>query len=171
VPHGRFLKIVETSGIAGQVTPTYAAGQGSTAEDRYVTRIQRLQQVSADEVAAVLAHFKSKDADITVYAPGNLLIVTDTGSNIQRMMNIVEDIDVGSAGDQVWIEPIHYASASDIGSRITELFDVKAASAPPAAGGGAKPGASGGGDLHLVKILPDERTNSLVIVARAPPSI
>ena len=165
IPHGRFLKIVETSGIATQVTPTYVAGQGAPAEDRYVTRIQRLGHVSADEVAAVLAHFKTKEGDITVYAPGNLLIITDTGSNIQRMMQIVEDVDVGSAGDQIWIEPIHYASASDVGNRINELFDVKAANAPPAAGGGGKASSSGGGDLHVAKILPDDRTNSLVIVA------
>jgi general secretion pathway protein D len=164
IPHGRFLKIVETGGIATQVTPTYVAGQGAPAEDRYVTRIQRLGHVSADEVAAVLAHFKTKDGDITVYAPGNLLIITDTGANIQRMMQIVEDVDVGSAGDQIWIEPIHYASASDVGNRINELFDVKAANAPAAAGGGGKP-AGGGGDLHVAKILPDDRTNSLVIVA------
>ena len=166
IPHGRFLKIVETGGVATQVTPTYVAGQGAPGEDRYVTRIQRLGHVSADEVAAVLAHFKSKDADITVYAPGNLLIITDTGANIQRMMQIVEDVDVGSAGDQIWIEPIHYASASDVANRINELFDVKAANAPPAAGGGGKPAAAAGaGDLHVAKILPDDRTNSLVIVA------
>jgi general secretion pathway protein D len=166
IPHGRFLKIVETGGVATQVTPTYVAGQGAPGEDRYVTRIQRLGHVSADEVAAVLAHFKSKDADITVYAPGNLLIITDTGANIQRMMQIVEDVDVGSAGDQIWIEPIHYASASEVGNRINELFDVKAANAPAAAGGGGKSNAAAGaGDLHVAKIISDDRTNSLVIVA------
>jgi general secretion pathway protein D len=165
IPHGRFLKIVETGGIATQNTPTYVAGQGAPAEDRYVTRIQRLGHVSADEVAAVLAHFKTKDGDITVYAPGNLLIITDTGSNIQRMMQIVEDVDVGSAGDQIWIEPIHYASASDVANRINELFDVKAANAPAAAGAGNKASSTNGGDLHVAKILPDDRTNSLVIVA------
>jgi general secretion pathway protein D len=165
VPHGRFLKIVETGGIATQATPTYVAGQGAPAEDRYVTRIQRLGHVSADEVAAVLAHFKTKDADITVYAPGNLLIITDTGANIQRMMQIVEDVDVGSAGDQVWIEPIHYASASEVANRINELFDVKAANALQVAGGGGKASPNGGGDLHVAKIIPDDRTNSLIVVA------
>jgi general secretion pathway protein D len=165
IPHGRFLKIVETSGAAMQVTPTYVAGQAAPAEERYVTRIQRLGHVSADEVAAVLAHFKSKDADITVYAPGNLLIITDTGANIQRMMQIVEDVDVGAAGDKMWIEPIHYASAPEIATRLDELFDVKGANAPPAAGGGKSTTSVGGGDLHVAKILPDTRTNSLVIVS------
>jgi len=164
IPHGRFLKIVETGGISNQVTPTYVAGQGAPAEDRYVTRIQRLAHVSADEVAAVLAHFKTKEGDITVYAPGNLLIITDTGANIQRMMGIVEDVDVGSASDQIWIEPIHYASAADVAARIEELFDVKAANAPAAAGGGAKANPSGR-DLHVSKIIADARTNSVVIVA------
>ena len=125
VPHGRFLKIVETAGIASQDTPLYAAGQGAPGEERYITRIHRLSHVSADEAKTVLDHFKTKDGDITVYGPGNLLILTDTGSNIRRMMQLIEDVDVGSAGDLMWIEPIHYASASDIASRINDIFDVK----------------------------------------------
>src|SRR5207237_3151182 len=66
VPHGRFLKIVETGGVATQGTPMYGAAQGAPGEDRYVTRIHRLQHVGADEVANVLGHFKPKDGDLTV---------------------------------------------------------------------------------------------------------
>jgi general secretion pathway protein D len=159
VPHGRFLKIVETGGIQGQVTPTYGPGQAVPAEARYVTRLHRLKNVSAEEAVGVLDKFKSKDAQVTAYAAGNMLIMTDSGTNIRRMMQIVDQIDVGSAGDQIWIEPIHYASASDIASRVNDLFDVKA--------GGGKDGGkgAGAGDLHVAKILPDERSNSLVIVA------
>jgi general secretion pathway protein D len=159
VPHGRFLKIVETGGIQGQATPTYGPGQAVPAESRYVTRLHRLKNVSAEEAVGVLDKFKSKDAQVTAYAAGNMLIMTDSGTNIRRMMQIVDQIDVGSAGDQIWIEPIHYASASDIASRVNDLFDVKA--------GGGKDGGkgAGAGDLHVAKILPDERSNSLVIVA------
>jgi general secretion pathway protein D len=164
IPHGRFLKIVETGGIAAQNTPLYAGGQASgPPEDRYVTRIHRLGHVSAEEVAAVLGHFKSKDADITVYSPGNLLIITDTSANIHRMMQIVEDVDLGSAGDQIWLEPIHYGSATDIEARLSELFDVKGATAT--AGAGAKAGHERGGDIHVSKLVADQRTNTLVIVA------
>jgi len=108
----------------------------------------------------VLGHFKTKDGDITAYAPGNLLIITDTGSNIRRMMQIVEDVDIGSAGDQIWIEPIHYASASEIASRVNELFDIKNGTAEK-----GKSTSVGVGDLHVSKLIPDDRTNSLVIVA------
>jgi general secretion pathway protein D len=179
IPHGRFLKIVETAGVSSQNTPTYSASQGAPSEDRYVTRMHRLKNVSAEEVSNVLSKFKNKDGDISVYAPGNLLIITDTGTNIRRMMGIIEEIDVGGAGDQIWIEPVHYASASEVASRVNELFDVKTggAGASPASGkraggeaaGGGSAGAgaatAGGGDLHVAKVLPDDRTNSVVIVA------
>jgi general secretion pathway protein D len=166
VPHGRFLKIIETGGVATQDTPLYAAGQAAPAEDRYVTRLHRLQHVTAEEVATVLGHFKTKDGDITTYAPGNLLIITDTGSNIRRMMDLVQDIDVGAVGDQIWIEPIHYSSASDIKARINDIFEIKSGGG----GGGGKPGAPGGAppasaDLRIGNIVADDRTNSLVIVA------
>ncbi|MCC6215108.1 MAG: type II secretion system secretin GspD [Polyangiaceae bacterium] len=150
VPHGRFLEIVDTAGVATQPTPIYARGAPVPDEERYVTRLYRLQHVTAEEVAAVLAKFKSKDGDITVYAPGQLLILTDTGTNLQRMIRLIEEVDVGSAGSQMWIEPVHYGSASDLAKRINELFDLSAK------GGGATGG--------LVKVVSDDQTNSLIIV-------
>jgi general secretion pathway protein D len=158
VPHGRFYKIVD-SPDAKTGAPVYVAGQAGTGEDRYITRIHRLRNASAEEIANILGHFKSKDADITVYAPGNLLIITDTGTNIQRMMRILEDVDVGGVGDQIWIEPIHYAVASDVAARLNEVFDLKAAAKP-----GDKAGSSLGGDVHITKILADDRSNSVVVI-------
>jgi len=174
VPHGRFYKIIETQNAAAQGTPVYGSAQGATTEDRYITRIHRLAHISADEASNLLGKFKSPSADITVHAPGNLLIITDSGSNIRRMMHILEEIDVGGAGEQVFIEPIHYAAAGDIAQRVNELFDVKAggssAPTPSPQGGKGAPGAAsggapGGGADRIAKIVADERTNSLVIVA------
>jgi general secretion pathway protein D len=160
VPHGRFYKIIdEPDAKAG--APVYVAGQAGTGEERYITRLHRLRNASAEEIAGVLGHFKSKDGDITVYGPGNLLIITDTGTNIQRMMRILEDLDVGGVGDQIWIEPIHYSIASDIVARLNEVFDLKAGT-PAAPGKAAAP--SAGGDVHITKIVADDRSNSVVII-------
>ena len=161
IPHGKFLKIVESAGIATQTTPLYATGQPVPADDRYVTRLYRLGHVSADEVNTILTKFKSKDADITVYQPGNLLIITDTAANIRRMLQLVEDLDVGGAGDQVWVEPIHYTTATEMAQRINEIFDVKAAAAPAP----GKAAATSTSDTRITKIIAEDRTNSLIIVA------
>jgi general secretion pathway protein D len=162
IPHGKFLKIVESPGVVTQATPIYGPGQANAAEDRYITRLHRLQYVTADEVANVLTHFKSRDGDITIYSPGNLLIITDTGTNIKRMMQIVEEIDVAGIGDQIWVEPIHYSGAQEIATKLNEIFDVnKGAGAAP---GGARGPGSQAIESRVTKIIPEERTNSIVVI-------
>lgn len=170
VPHGRFLKIVDTDAVATSGTPIYGATQGAPGEDRYVTRMHRLGHISADDAAGVLNKFKTKEADITVYGPGNMVIITDTGSNIRRMMTILEEIDVGSSGDQIFIEPIHYSSAQEMEKRINELFDIKGgggapSSAPKAGGGSTTSSTPAVGSMHVAKIVADDRSNSLIIVS------
>lgn len=155
IPHGRFLKIVDSAGVATQDTPIYSPGQPVPAEDRFITRLYRLQHIGVDEVSQLLGKFKSKEGDISTYAPGNLLIITDTGSNIRRMLRIVEEIDVGKAGDQLWVEPVHYGTASDMEKRLSDIFDIK-----PGAGGKAP-----GGSSRATKIIADDRTNSLIIIS------
>ena len=160
VPHGQFLKIVDTAGIASQSVPVYSRGAVVPDTDRFITRLYRLQNVSAEEASQLLTKFKSKDGDITVYAPGQLLIVTDTGANIRRMIRIVEEVDVGGAGHKMWIEPVHYGSATEMATRINELFDV----AGGGQGGQAGQAGAGGGDGGLAKVVADEQTNSLIVV-------
>lgn len=155
VPHGRFLKIIDSAGSVTAPTPIYSRGEPVPASDRYVTRLYRLKNVSADEAMALLTKFKSKEADLSVYGPGQLLIMTDTGTNIRRMIRILEEVDVGGAGSRMWIEPVHYGSAADMAKRINELFELDK-------GGGPERGGGGGGGLS--KVVADEQTNSLIVV-------
>ncbi len=156
VPHGRFLKIVDSGGIVTAPTPVYSRGAPVPDTDRYITRLYRLKNVSADEIAQLLGKFKSKEGDISVYAPGQLLIITDTGSNIRRMIRIIEEVDVGGAGNKMWIEPVHYGAAADMAKRINDLFDLNGA--PGQGGKGA------GGTGGLAKVVADDQTNSLIVV-------
>ncbi len=158
IPHGRFLKIIESPGVASQTTPIYGQGNPVPNEDRFITRLYRVSNVDPSEAANVLAKFKSKDGDITVHPGGSLLIMTDTGTNVQRMMRILEDVDVGGAGDQIWFENVHYASAADIATKLGEILDLRTS-----AGKGGKGGTGGG--AAGARIIADDRTNSLVITA------
>lgn len=146
VPHGRFLKIVDSAGVVGNGTPLYSRGAPVPNSDSYLTRIYRTRYVGADEASALLTKFKSKDGDISTYGAGNLLIITDTGAQVRRMVRILEEIDVGGAGQQMWIEPVNHGNASDMADRINDLFEVS-------------DGAGG-----LSKVIADEQTNSLIVV-------
>ncbi|WP_437762465.1 type II secretion system secretin GspD [Sorangium sp. So ce281] len=162
IPHGRFLKIVETPGAVSETTPVFGTAAPVPAEDRFVTRMYRLSHIDANEAGGVLSKFKSKDGDVTVYPPGNLLIITDTGTNIQRMLRIVEEIDVGGAGDQLWVQPVHYGSAAEVATKLNEIVDPSRGAA-----GGGRPGRGGAGGTSA-RIIADDRTNSLVITATEP---
>lgn len=147
VPQGRFLKIVDSAGVATQTTPVFDRGAPVPTTDTFVTRLYRTRFVSPDEAAPILLKFKSKDGDVSTYQAGNLIILTDTGSNINRMVRILEEIDVGGAGQQMWIEPINHGNATELATRINDLFEV---------GQGTKSGIS--------RVVADEPTNSLIVV-------
>ncbi|MEI9949512.1 MAG: type II secretion system secretin GspD [Pseudomonadota bacterium] len=157
VPHGRFLKIVDSGGVVTQPTPVIARGEPVPDSDRFVTRLYRLEHVSTDEALALLGKFKSKDGDISVYTPGKLLIVTDTATQVRRLMRIVEEIDVGGSGQHMWIEPVRNGTAQELAKRVNELFELGTAPAP-----GAPPGVGKASGLN--KVIADEQTNSLIVV-------
>ncbi len=180
VPSGRYLKIVELAGVERQTIPIFEDGSRTPASDRYVTRLHYLQNVSAEDVTNLLGRFKSAEGDITSYAPTNMLILTDTGSQIRRMLRLVEAIDQPRSGTQTWIEPIHYANASELGERLLEIFPAEAASTTsasaktPAARNRAKNAANSSepalvgavaSESAIRNIITDERTNSLIIIA------
>jgi general secretion pathway protein D len=189
VPAGRYLKIVETSGIESQPIPTLTEGTGAPGDDRYITRLLRLDNVAAEDVVTLLDRFKSHEGSITAYAPTNTLIITDTGRQIRRMMSIIEAVDIARTGEQVWIEAIHYANATELAEKLQEIFPSsngastsssgarptkapaargrrRAAAAQEESGGpsGATVGSSTG-ESRISNIIPDERTNSLIIIA------
>ena len=144
IPHGRYLKLVETAGITNETTPILGTGTPVPDVDRFVTRLYRLKHIDATEASNVLSKLKSKDGDVTVYAPSNLLIITDTGANILRMLRVIEEIDAGGAGEQIWMQPVHHLAAPDLATKLSELLD---------AGQGR------------ARIFSDERNNQLIIVA------
>jgi general secretion pathway protein D len=50
--------------------------------------------MSAEDAAKVLERYKSNAGGLSLYAPTNLLIMTDTESNLQRMMRVLDELDV-----------------------------------------------------------------------------
>jgi len=161
VPHGRFLKIIDSGGVVTQPTPVVARGEPVPDADRYVTRLYRLENIGPDEVLPVLTKFKSKDGDITPYAPGRLLIITDTATQVRRLIRIIEEVDIGGSGQHMWIEPVRHGTAADMAKRLNELFEI-GAPAPGAAPG--TPGAAANRAAGLSRVVADDTSNSLIVV-------
>ena len=177
VSAGRFYKIVESQGVQQRATPMYTGNEPSPGSDRFVTRLHRLGNVAVDDIVTLLERFRSPEGNVSAYGPTNTLILTDTGRQIRRMLRIIEAVDVPRTGEQIWIEKIHYANASEIAEQLSKIFPgATVSSAPsrpsPAARGdspNARPASigksKGKGESRITNIFPDERTNSLIIMA------
>ncbi|MBW2524449.1 MAG: hypothetical protein JRI23_09750, partial [Deltaproteobacteria bacterium] len=176
IPAGRYLKILSVGGATGENTPIFE--RQVPGGDQIVTRLHPLDHVSAEELAQLLDRFKSADGDITVYTPTNTLIITDYVVSITRLLKLINLLDVPGTGEQIWIEPINYADATELADRIMEIFDLgnttkkvrkttrtkkskrKTARTPSVVGEDDQ-----FGEDKISKIIPDERTNSLIIVS------
>ncbi len=169
IPSGRYYKIVETSGIESRPIPLIESGSAVPLEDRFMTRLHRLQNVTADDVVELLNRFKSAEGNVSAYAPTNMLILTDTGTNIRRMLRMIEVVDIPRSGEQIWIEPIHYADAQELAARLQEIFPVGESNDGPnnrrKNNANQAEGNDTGSSLGIRKILADERTNSLIVVS------
>jgi general secretion pathway protein D len=177
-PEGKVLKIIETNRARESAIPIYGDGEQPPTQDQYVTRLMRLEHVSPDDVKAVLERLKSRDGDVTPYAPTNTLVITDLASNIKRMEEVVQQLDIPMGGEKIWVIKLHQVSATDMATMLSTIFNVAkgggqekgrrppnlAGGAPPATPPAAEKGPPGA-DLSVTQIIPDDRQNLLVIVS------
>jgi general secretion pathway protein D len=128
-------------------------------EDRMITQVIPLEHASADEVRNLFASSISKDGMIISYKPTNHLVITDRASNIRRLLRIIEQIDVRMVEEKITVFPLEYASAKTLADKLGQL--LAADPRQPAPGRPPAPVAA----QRIVKIIPEERTNSLIVLA------
>ena len=128
-------------------------------EDRMITQVIPLEHASADEVRNLFAPSVAKEGMIVSYKPTNHLIITDRASNIYRLLKIIEQIDVRIVEEKITIFPLEYASAKALADKLGQLMAGDAQK--PIPGRPPAPVAA----QRVVKIIPEERTNSLIVLA------
>ena len=174
-PSGKFLRIVETARARFTTLPFVGANESVPHNKRYVTKLVRVSYLDTNDLTnAVLNRLKSESADIISYRSS--LIITDQSENIERMVNIIRQFDTPSANrDKIWMIRIKNTSAIDMAGRIAEIMPVqqlgsgqkRQPGSPPPAPPKPQPGPPGdlSTEMTITKIVPDERSNSLIVVA------
>jgi general secretion pathway protein D len=154
---GQVSKIVPTAAAKTKATETFLDKKIRTSEDKIVTQLVPLKYAEAANLAKVLASLVEKTGLLVPYAETNTIIVIDTVSNINRLVRIVTELDVPGE-EEIWVTQLRYAKADDLSKKLATLFQERRG----AASGAAQQAGLVRADL---KILPDERTNSLVVLA------
>jgi general secretion pathway protein D len=147
VPAGDMVKIIPAISAREKSVETRLKKEITDPEDRVITQIISLERANPDEIKRVLDPIISKSSSVLSYPPAGILVITDYLSNIKRLQEIILALDVEGAGDQITYIPLQNASASEVVKSLTTIFQQRRVTATP------------------VKIVPDSRTNSIIILA------
>jgi general secretion pathway protein D len=126
VPAGKVIKVVPSvearqKSVELRKTPGFVPRP----DDRIITQIIPLLHANAQEVRKLLAPMVSKQGVVIAYDPTDTLIITDFQSNIQRLLSIVEEIDVEFQEANISVMPLEYASAEKLAETISRLLESK----------------------------------------------
>ena len=181
---GRYYKLGRTPDSKKLPIPTYTDSEsGLPANEQIATKVIRLQAADADLLRGVLGNFISPQGADIQSIPPDTLIITDSGLNIRRLERMIESIDRPGGGDLIRVVQLRYAAAKDVADKLNQIFQVQGngrsrrgiSAAAPGPGRplpanptapAAQPGAPAGAvDVSVTKVLPDERTNKLIVIA------
>ena len=151
VPSGSVTKIIPSVQARSKSIETYMAEERLYPEDKVVTQLIPLEHSDPEEMKRLLAPLVSKTSVVIAHTDSGMLILTEFLSNINRLMEIIKVVDVPSVGEEMVVLPLRFASASDISKAVTQLF--------------VRTAATKGQRVESVKIIPYERTNSLIVFA------
>jgi general secretion pathway protein D len=127
-------------------------------EDKVVTQLIRLNYANPDQLKKLFAPLISKSSVIVSYPPSGMLIVTDVESNIQRLFRIIGAVDVVGIGEEISVIPLEHAIASVLIKPLTTIFQAGKTRTAKARKGAAAV-------APAIKMVSDERTNSLILSA------
>jgi general secretion pathway protein D len=145
VPAGKVIKIVPNTDLR-QLPANDLPNNVSSTSDEIVTQIVTLKNVSAAQLVPMLRPLIPTYGHLAAYPGGNMLIISDRASNVNRVVRIIQRMD--ESGDEpIEVIPLHNAGSADV-VRIVNSLNT---------GAGAEAGGA------IIKIVADERTNSILL--------
>ncbi|MDE3132164.1 MAG: hypothetical protein KGL16_13525, partial [Acidobacteriota bacterium] len=144
VPAGKVIKIIPN--IDARQFPSVDLPHAlSATSDELVTQIITVKNINAAQLVPLLRPLIPQYGHLAAYPGGNMLIISDRASNVDRIMRIVARMDQES--DQPYeLIPLQNASAEDVVRTVNQLSQ-----------GSAAEGAAG------AKVVADQRTNSVLL--------
>ncbi|PIR26384.1 MAG: type II secretion system protein GspD [Deltaproteobacteria bacterium CG11_big_fil_rev_8_21_14_0_20_42_23] len=151
------LKVIQQKDAKSSPIPIHVDSTPLT--DSYVTRLVNLENISALEISNAIKGLISKSGNLFAYPATNTLIITDSGTNIDRLMKIIKELDQEGPQQVVEIIPVVNADAKQVASTVLNLFEAGKANNRRTVKGAAD------SEEQVSKIIADDRTNSIIVVA------
>ena len=140
---------------AGRMAPSFQSAEGSGTGFSNV--IVPLQYIGAPEMAEILKPVATQTAFVRIDTKRNLLVLAGTQMQIDGWLDIITTFDIDQlAGTSVGIFPITRGAVEDVFVELEHILNTT-------------DGVTGGGALRgiasMVRVLPVERLNSILVVS------
>ena len=144
IPGRNAIKIVPEVNAKQDSIDTVTSGFRNPG-DEVVTRVLEVKHVDAAQLVPILRPLVPQRGHLAAYPGSNVLIISDSAANIERLEIIVSKIDQAT-GDEIEVIPLQHASATEVVRVITQLE-------------GRDPKAK----AERTQLIADERTNSILL--------
>lgn len=126
---------------AGQATATTATGS------QFVTRVLELNTSSAADIAGLLRPLVSTNGYVGPSVSANAVVITDSAANVQRISQVVRQLDAGQNNQHAMLL-LHHAQAADVAQVIEATLGKRNTDT-------------------TIQVLADPRTNRLIFIGPA----
>ncbi len=185
VPSGAVIKILPAQEAKSSTVETVLPGAPGVAGDEFITKLIPLDNVDVNNMLGIVQPLVSANGLLAAYTATNTMIIIDSASNIDRISQILRELDVDVKDRGVEVVRLNYAFAGELAATLAQVLEDPANQQPAVAGAPARPATSaaqrragqaaaqagaaapvqGGTGAASYKIIPDERTNALILVA------
>lgn len=125
--------MVVPSGVdAFKIIPTAEAKQKGikvtkdrSVNDSYIARLIKLKSISSDDALRLIQPVISKDGYISAFGPANMLLVIDSGLNIEKVLSIIETVDQPYSSEEPEIILLKHSSADAVAKMLNEGMSRK----------------------------------------------
>ena len=158
-------KIVKKKGIKTETLPLRLEDDPGESSQRYVMRLIKLRSVEAKGLSKVLRPLVSKHGTIKAYEPSNTLVIIDNEDNVNKVAEVVQSFDYDKKIEFVKVEN---TDAASVMLKLVEIFNPRGKNTSKKSLKTDSDGyLSGSSKLLGFTAIADQRTNSIIVVARA----
>jgi type II secretory pathway component GspD/PulD (secretin) len=115
-----------------------------------------LHYIDAESIVNTLKPLVSKDASMAAYVDTNTVILTESASNIRRLLAILEAIDVETYKEELAVLKVEFADATVLAEQVSQIYGAEYLVRRSTGGlrpRGAQPSCHPGRDQHETRII------------------
>ncbi|NOZ20068.1 MAG: type II secretion system secretin GspD [Planctomycetes bacterium] len=164
IPAGDWIKIVKSADIQKQATKILTPQETAKLPkgDQVATQVIQLEHASVEDAVQLVTPFLTTPGGSAQAVQGtDFIIITDYGSNLKRIVNLVQLMDQEKPAVLTKTIPLKHIFAKATAEKLDRI--LSAAAGTPA----QKPEPGGTVELTRALVEPDARTNSILVVGYA----